>query len=126
MYRVYAEFDSRGAADRAADRLSGTVPGLGRIAVRPKHRHTAAADTDTYTADGALFSPNTFYQNCTFPLTAALDNLRLPAYEHTHEPNDSKEHILSAEGPHDAAEKASHLLRSYGGINITVSGSGGI
>lgn len=120
MYRVYAEFASRGAADRAADRLRSTAPGIGRISLMRKSPFSGKTDASGgFDSAGALFSPNTYYQNSAYPLMAAQENLS-PTREQYFQSADGQEHLICAEGSRDAAEQAAHLLRAFGGISITI------
>ena len=125
LYRIFAEFDSHGAAVRAADRLRSGAPGLGRITISAKNKsysHTTGADINTFAAESAVFTANNFFTNSALPLASALGEGRTLSHERYRDPLEEREHILRAEGPRDAVEKAARLLRFSGGRSITFSG----
>lgn len=120
MYRVYAEFTSRAAAEQAANRLRSSISQIG-INIRPAKQVCDIDNRDSFAAESAVFSPNSFFQNSASALTAAIGQ----THSFSHEfflSSDEQEHILCVMGTRQQVEMASHMLRSLGGMSISFFG----
>ncbi len=123
MYKVFAQFESVEMADRAAGQLRDRIKGIGHVVTR---KMNWAHDPDELSSGvsasaGWLFTPNEFFNGGTF-LTAASSDYEPDEgeKERYYEPSARHEYTLCAEGCREDAEQAAHLLRSLGGIRISV------
>ncbi|MBQ9994098.1 MAG: hypothetical protein IJP17_05240 [Clostridia bacterium] len=130
MYKVFAEFESVDYADRAAGQLRDRIPEIGRITRRRIDWTRQAGVTDNLrggfsAAADWMFTPNTLYQGGTWMTMASGGAQSATEREREFEPAVRHEYILCAEGSPDAVDRAAHMLRALGGINVNVTSAPG-